>query len=254
MTISPDQKEFYEEHGFLLGYPLLSPEEADELLGDYLAFMKGERHHAHWKQGGLERFQKLPLLSQYIKTKTMTELVSRARSAAEQLLGCEAFLWGDQTVMKPAGSNVNVAWHQDLAYWWNYPRTQSLRPDQRAVTCWVALGDVDESMGPVSFVSGSHKGTFPHQCVVTPTDDYNVDDRLFVDPGVVEPLAGSIVPGCLKKGQCSFHDSGTLHGSGPNRSSSHRYGYSLHFWPGRTRKDRKIPSRWSWWLRKLQQR
>jgi ectoine hydroxylase-related dioxygenase (phytanoyl-CoA dioxygenase family) len=251
MDVSPEQKDFYENHGFLLGYPILSPEEADELLQDYLAFMRGERYHPQWKRGGLNRFQKLPFLSRHIKTKTMEALVGRAQSIAAQLLGCEVFLWGDQSVMKPAGSDVIVAWHQDLAYWCNYERKQALRTDQRAVTCWVALDDVDESRGPVSFVSGSHRDTYPHQCVVEPTDDYNIDDRLFVEPSLVASRGQSIVQGCLKKGQCSFHDSGTLHGSGPNRSSSPRYGYSLHFWPGKRRETRKVPSRWSWWLRRL---
>jgi ectoine hydroxylase-related dioxygenase (phytanoyl-CoA dioxygenase family) len=246
MNISPEQKEFYQANGFLTGYPILSSDEADELLHDYLAFMRGERFHPQWKTGGLSRFQKLPLLSHHIKTPVMESLLTRARSLGEQLVGGDLFLWGDQTVMKPAGSEVNVAWHQDLAYWWNYPRKQALRRDERAITCWVALGDVGQDMGPVSFVAGSHQETYPHHCVSVPTDDYNVDDRLFVDPALVTSSGKRIFQSCLKKGQCSFHDSGTLHGSGPNRSSSPRYGYTLHFWPGKRRETRRLPSRSSW--------
>lgn len=253
-SITPEQRNFFEKNGFLPGCTILSPEEADSLRQDYLAFVSGQRFHPQWKPGGLDRFQKLPLLSQVIDTPIMKALVQRARSMAGQLLGCELFLWGDQSVMKPARSEVTVAWHQDLAYWWNYEREQALRPDQRAVTCWVALEDVEENMGPVAFVPGSHKRLYPHRCVLEPTDDYNVDDRLFVEPTLVESTGLTIVTCCLKKGQCSFHDSGTLHGSGPNQSQSPRYGYSLHFWPGASRESRPVPSRWSWWLRRVRHR
>jgi ectoine hydroxylase-related dioxygenase (phytanoyl-CoA dioxygenase family) len=113
----------------------------------------------------------------------------------------------------------------------NLPVGYSLGEHDKAVTCWIALCDVRPDMAPVRYLAGSHKHRFPHAHVAVATDDYNKRDPFYLAPESIEPWMGRVVQCPLRAGDCVFHDSAIVHGSGANLSERARYGLALHFWP-----------------------
>lgn len=83
-------------------------------------------------------------------------------SVLTELLGCDLLLWRSKIFYKkPSGDGVG--WHQE---WGDFNGEEigndqpSLQPISREriwdLTVWVALNDIDESMGPIRFAPGSH--------------------------------------------------------------------------------------------------
>lgn len=123
----------------------------------------------------------------------------RFAETAARLLGVASVrLYHDQALFKPAGAD-RTPWHQDRYYW-------PLATD-RTVTMWMPLVDVDESMGPMIFASGSHRHTF--------------EENLSISSGF-EPRGYPAVSAPLRAGDATFHFGGTLHSAGPNRSGRTR--------------------------------
>ncbi|MCC6485612.1 MAG: phytanoyl-CoA dioxygenase family protein [Armatimonadetes bacterium] len=140
-------------------------------------------------------------------------------------------LWHDQLLYKPGHSTGkgNVGWHQDYMYW------QCTTPADM-LTAWIALVDVDETNGCLQMIPGSHKWSL-------------IEDLSFFDPDIDrqmekirrygeqhgQPDAAPVtVP--LKAGEVSFHHCLTLHGSGPNMTSSPRRSYVAHMMPDHIRR------------------
>jgi hypothetical protein len=138
-------------------------------------------------------------------------------------------VWWVQLLHKPSTppgttSATNVGWHRDWTYW-----ADAWDPGSELLTAWVALTDVREDCGPMSFAIGTHLwksvegGDFFRQ---------DLDRNQFTVPeGETwrEELA------LLPPGGLSLHDCLTLHGSGPNHSGAPRRSFAIHL---RTEKSR----------------
>ena len=140
---------------------------------------------------------------------------------AAELMGSEqVYLWANQLLIKPpaAGDVANVGWHQDRYYW------QILR-GEHILTAWLPLADLDETMGPLRFVVGSHRNGFAGEFEgFTPDPDHagpSVAESRHDDSWVEHTVL-------LAAGGVSFHSPFTLHGSGPNVSDRDRPGMALH--------------------------
>ena len=129
---------------------------------------------------------------------------------ASQLLGGAVRFWHDQLFCKPAHHGGIVAWHQDYSYW------QRTRPVAH-LTCWIGLDDSTRANGCVHYVPGSHrwpllprgplaKDMDAVQQLLTP------EQRAAFKPVAIE----------LRRGECSFHHSFTLHGSYANSTPQPR--------------------------------
>jgi hypothetical protein len=142
-------------------------------------------------------------------------------ASAAALSGAESIrLWHDQLLYKPPGTGAdpsagNVGWHTDRQYWLTCTSSQML-------TAWVPFHDVDGETGTIAFLDGSHRWDangldfFDH-------DLDRLEDRLRA-----QGLSAARRPAVLKRGQVSFHQAGTVHGSGPNRSSGPRRSLAIH--------------------------
>ncbi|HEY3333446.1 MAG TPA: phytanoyl-CoA dioxygenase family protein [Capsulimonadaceae bacterium] len=139
-------------------------------------------------------------------------------------------VWWVQLLFKPSNpANVNagtsVGWHRDRTYWGNW------EPESDLFTAWLALSDVDETCGPMRFVTGSHEwgniggGDFYAQDLASQRDGFNA-------PVGKEWIEAS---GTLPPGGVSFHDDLTLHGSGPNHSGRPRRSLAIHMRGERSR-------------------
>lgn len=129
-------------------------------------------------------------------------------------------LWHDQLLWKPPSDPaqpVSVGWHTDRGYWKTCTSPNML-------TAWIPFHDCDAAMGTITMIAGS-----PHWPDNTEGLDFFSSDldgleRKFNTGG--RPVTK--VPIELKKGQVSFHNCLTIHGSGPNRMGHPRRAIAVH--------------------------
>jgi ectoine hydroxylase-related dioxygenase (phytanoyl-CoA dioxygenase family) len=120
---------------------------------------------------------------------------------AAALIGAERLrLWHDQALYKEAGGR-ETEMHQDHPYW---PITES-----DAITAWIPLVEIDEAMGCMGYIPGSHLG------------DVEFID-VFRSPGQGQAFearqtkAARYVP--CSPGDVIFHHGHTIHRAMPNRT------------------------------------
>jgi ectoine hydroxylase-related dioxygenase (phytanoyl-CoA dioxygenase family) len=223
----------YLEEGYLVVRGLISPSGARTLLDDYLRAVRGEIFVPTWPEHlrakqlrqpavasdprGEELFMQLAHPSDYPPLRHWRDHPCYQRSLALARALCPAeglFFSYDQCFYKPGGSTAVVYPHQDAAYW-----------HRMGITAWVALTRVTREMAPVQYYPNTHQRVLPH--VEAPRAWNGVKD-FAVEPGVLREVAAPLVFD-LEAGDCVFHSSLTVHGSGPNLSSRPRCGLALHY-------------------------
>jgi len=149
----------------------------------------------------------------------------------EGVLGPDIILWGAHVFCKPAGTGLEVPWHQDGAYW-------PIRP-LASCTVWVAIDDSSTENGCLRVVPGSHRARteFHHRTDERP---HLAIDRVVTEGQFDEASAEDVV---LKAGQMSLHDVFMIHGSRPNRSPRRRAGFAIRYMPATSLYDRTLALR-----------
>jgi ectoine hydroxylase-related dioxygenase (phytanoyl-CoA dioxygenase family) len=146
---------------------------------------------------------------------------------AAALIGAPAIrLWHDQALYKEAGGR-ETEMHQDHPYW----------PigEYEALTAWIPLVDVDEEMGCMGYVPGSHKGDVEFIDVFrTPGQGKEFEARQII-PATYVPC---------KPGDVLYHHGRTIHAARPNRTDRvRRVHTAIYFRDGCTRaNERPHPS------------
>ncbi len=145
----------------------------------------------------------------------------------EDLIGPDFYQWAGQFFVKYPGDGSEVPWHQDAQYW-------PLSP-QKTVTVWLAVYDTDDANAAMQVYSGSHlNGEYAHH--VNDNPHYVLEQEADISDCRPE----DIVTIDLKAGEISLHDSGLLHGSGPNRSQRDRCGITMRFCPTEVQCDLSV--------------
>jgi len=129
-----------------------------------------------------------------------------AAQIALDLLGSPARYHHSKLNYKWSGGGEAVEWHQDIQYW---PHT-----DFTPLTIGVYLNDVDDEMGPMGIVPGSHTGELYNLYAddnTTWTGSIRDQDLHNVDLASAEYLKGPA-------GSITVHNCGCVHGSMPNNS------------------------------------
>lgn len=142
-------------------------------------------------------------------------LNERLVQALAALLGEQPLLATDQIFMKPPRFGSAKPYHQDNFYF-------QCQPNDRVITAWIALDDVDAENGCLRYIDGSHRGPIlPHEPV--PGEPYN----LVPPPDLVDLRKEALA--LVRKGGVVFHHSQTLHTSHRNESDRWRRGYATHW-------------------------
>jgi phytanoyl-CoA hydroxylase len=135
----------------------------------------------------------------------------------------------DQVWAKPPGASALV-FHRDSPYFMFTP------PD--VVTVWLALDDMDATLGPLEYVKGSH--TWGDGRVGTSNQFFAANGGMTLLKSAaaregIEELNFVSMAG-LKAGGISIHHGRTWHGSGKNTSTIRpRRGLGIHFVPAEVR-------------------
>jgi phytanoyl-CoA hydroxylase len=120
--------------------------------------------------------------------------------------------WYDQFLAKPPATSAPTRWHQDEGYW-------GRNLDERGITCWMPMHDVEETNGCMQFIDRGHKdGVIEHQLVPGVQSDL-----LYCEPDESRRV---VCP--LRKGGVTFHHSKTPHMTNANTSGEWRRALTQH--------------------------
>lgn len=147
--------------------------------------------------------------------------LTRAAKIARDLVRCDdpQFLFS-MLIYKPPGHPHETPWHQDMSYSGRpFTPAGTHWPGDVIAQFWLALDDVDETMGCMEFIAGAHNRPMPEHYVAggDPEDDGRLlaivrpEDRLDLSKAVKCPL---------KAGSATVHGYTTPHYTGPNRSTT----------------------------------
>ena len=210
--------------GFVVARGVVPPEELEPLRALYDRLFESR---AGWERGDLfdmldpeDRFERprLPQLawpSRQAPWLSGTATWRNAQAAASALLPGAELVW-EFAIMKPPRDGAATPWHQDEASF------TIGTPYRTAVSCWIALQDVDEAHGCMLYVPGSHHGPLIDHASVG--GNRRAHALAAVDPDISRAVA---VP--LSAGDAVLHHSRTLHGAGPNTAAGPRRALTLEF-------------------------
>jgi len=201
----------FERDGVLVGLEVVSPHAAAGYLARIEAFEKTRAHDlpvpAIFRTGA------------HIAMTAVDELVRHPGilEPVSALLGPDLMVWDSDVIIKEAGSEGFISWHQDLRYW-GVDSTD-------AVTVWLALSDASGEMGCMRFIPGSHQhGLVDH------TDTFQQGNLLTRGQTVAQDVdEDTAIMGALRAGQMSIHHGLTFHASMPNRSDRRRVGLAIRY-------------------------
>lgn len=178
--------------------------------------------------GGLTQQVLMPQL--HIPEFASNPILDSAREISKRLLQIEEpdFVFS-MLIYKPPHHPHATPWHQDLAYSaMPFAPAGMKLPNDTVVQFWMALDDIDETMGCMEFAPGREVETLlPHHVVDGSPDS---DERLLAidDPGFHLDLSRTAK--CpLKAGSATVHGYTTSHYTGPNRSARGRRAYIFSF-------------------------
>lgn len=140
---------------------------------------------------------------------------------ASRLTGSPSIrLWHDQLLYKPTDrpeKRARVGWHTDRQYWLSCSSDEML-------TAWIPFHDCDEEIGTIAFVDGSHRWTEQSTGLNFFSHDLEEIEKGFASGD--KPIVKT--PIIFRKGQVSFHNCRTIHGSGPNLRPEPRRAIAVH--------------------------
>ena len=215
-TLTPDQIDFYEEHGYLILEDRLPTQVIETLRTEIARFEEEARtltasndrldlEDSHRPDQPRLRRIKLPhRISDPVRELMTSDLIL---APARDLIGPDLRLHTSKLNMKSAGYGAAVEWHQDYAF---YPHT-----NDDILAIGVIIDDMAEENGPLMVFPGSHRG---------PVHDHHADgvfagaflpEAVGLDMKNAVQLTGSA-------GAITIHHGRIVHGSALNTSDRAR--------------------------------
>lgn len=214
--LTPEQVDFYREHGYLMVPQALNPKELEQLKAVVDEIVAGaarvsghtdvyDLEDGHTPEAPRVRRIKAPhkhfdYFRRLVRHPGITAMLAA-------LIGPNIRLHGSKLNMKSAEYGAAVEWHQDWAF---YPHT-----NDDVLATGILLDDCDIENGPMLMIPGSHRGRiYDHHA-----------EGVFCGAitGELNQIAfDKAVPMTGKAGSMSIHHARTLHGSAQNTSKKPR--------------------------------
>jgi phytanoyl-CoA hydroxylase len=218
-TASAEQIGFFREHGYIVVPDAIPQADLDELEGycDRLLEEK-ETLAKDWAWDAKESLEnrsfRIVQSSPSFLWKDIRQSAYRQWlvAFASSLMSQSMEFWYDQFLGKPPGKSVPTYWHQDEGYW-------GRNLDEKGITGWIPLQDVDAQNGCMHFIDGGHRlGVLPHHLVEGMQSDLLTCE--------VDEAAMVVCP--IKRGDVTFHHSKTPHMTNANTSKTWRKAVTNH--------------------------
>ena len=222
--ITAEQIYSFREHGFLSIERITTDHEVERLrpiCDELFAMRAGEDKGLFYDLAAPRGHRGRDLLPQVLGPDlTFPELrktlyFQNARRIASALLGVDIgqLNLGGHMILKPKHYGSETPWHQDEAYW---------NPDEilNSLSVWMSLDEASVESGCMQFIPGSHKGDVKRH--------RHIDNNPLVHGLVTDDVDPSLALACpVPAGGATFHHSGTLHYTGPNKTENDRRAYIL---------------------------
>ena len=205
----------YERDGYISGIDIIS---ADEALQHRRAMESAEQ-----KIGNVHYKTKIHTM---LKSPFVLATLPSVLDIIEQFIGPDILLYNVTYIVKEAGSQSLVSWHQYLTYW-------GLSHDDQ-VSMWLALSPATSESGCMRMIPASHQ----QKAVIHKlTEDEN---NVLFQGQTVEGIDEEEAVSCpLEPGQASFHHGWTLHASTPNNSADRRIGLNIQYLAAHVRQTKQ---------------
>lgn len=223
--ITAEQKQSFDENGYVIIPSLFSKDEAQYYRDYYMELRNDERCSVDRRikqpkqKDPLLEYPRLMQMHRWDEVTLQWMLEPRLNQCMTALLEREPLAVQTMMYFKPPKAR-GQALHQDNYYLRVQPGT--------CLAAWMALDRCDEVNGCLQVVNGSHK--WPVLC----TEKANTKAS-FTDVTVPIPEGSEIVPVIMQPGDVLFFNGSLVHGSLPNRSRT-RFRRSLiaHYIEGNT--------------------
>ena len=152
MNITKEQRNRFDEDGYLFFPSLFSPEEIQNLLAVVPElYQRREEYNVREKGSNAVRTN----FAAHLYSKPFAKLARHPRmiKPVEDLLGESLYMHQFKINGKMAFEGDVWQWHQDYGTWVN----DDLMPTERAMNIAIFLDEVTEFNGPLLFIPGSHK-------------------------------------------------------------------------------------------------
>lgn len=211
--------DFYREHGFIVVEGAIDPDDITEAQSRCAVILENPHKLAFdwaWEKG-TPRDERAFKIVQGSPTRVWPEIkATRFRrwmlEFASALTGQPMEFWYDQFLAKPPREGATTYWHQDEGYW-------GRNLDERGITCWMPMQDVNAQNGCMHFIDRGHRdGVLPHR-----QPEHIQSDLLFCEPDTQRCVSCPIPAGAV-----TFHHGKTPHMTPPNRSNAWRRAISTH--------------------------
>ncbi len=211
--------DFFRKHGWLVIEDAIPQEALDELEAHCDSILtEKEKLAFDWawdvKEDKDKRSFRIVQSSPSLVWKDIAEQPYRKwlTSFGSALMNLKLEFWYDQFLGKPPGKSVPTYWHQDEGYW-------GRNLDDKGITCWIPLVDVDATNGCMHFIDGGHlDGVLPHRRVEGMASDILTCD--------VDESRAVVCP--IRRGSVTFHHSKTPHMTTANTSNRWRKAVTNH--------------------------
>ena len=218
-ALTDRQRAFFAEHGWLVIEDAIPQADLDVLEAhcDILVDKK-EKLAFDWAWDAREdrenRSFRIVQSSPSIVWKEIAEQPYRQwlTAFASGLMNLKLEFWYDQFLGKPPSKSTPTYWHQDEGYW-------GRNLDDKGITCWIPLQDVDATNGCMHFIDGGHRaGVLTHRRVEGMASDILTCD--------VDEAHAVVCP--IRRGSVTFHHSKTPHMTTANTSDRWRKAVTNH--------------------------
>jgi phytanoyl-CoA hydroxylase len=211
--------EFFRQHGYLVVKQAIPSPDLDELESHCNRIMdEKERYANDWAWDAKEQLKdrsfRIIQSSPSFVWKDIAQAPYRQwlTRFGSGLMGMDLAFWYDQFLAKPPGKSVATDWHQDEAYW-------GRNLENRGITCWIPLQDVDARNGCMHFIDRGHlQGVLNHRAV-----EGVQSDLIHCD---VDEARAVVCP--ISRGDVTFHHSKTPHMTTANTSQIWRKAVTNH--------------------------
>jgi phytanoyl-CoA hydroxylase len=218
-TPTPKQLEFFAKHGWIVVDDAIPQADLDVLEGRCERLIEEKERLAYdWAWDAKEsKDERSFRIIQSTPSLVWPEIADQAYRKwlvefGSALMKQKLEFWYDQFLAKPPGRSVPTYWHQDEGYW-------GRNLDDRGITCWIPLHDVDAQNGCMHFIDGGHlDGVLTHRSVEGVASDLLTCD--------VDETRAVICP--IKRGSVTFHHSKTPHMTTANTSDRYRKAVTNH--------------------------
>ncbi len=238
---------FYQKHGWFMSGKVFTNEELDILTKESLNYYSGKRDRrlptipstlAYWtpEDGDVARNNDYV----HYESDTFRHLLTKpiiGAIAARLAQTNEIRVWNSTLITKPARGDFHaegmfrpiVPWHKDAHYW-------STCTSSKMLTAFINFNGCNETMGALRMIDGSHCWQeIDSGDSVTKhfgKRDINELQSMLEETAKINGSSVQKVTMANERGQISFHNCHTFHGSSPNYSETDRVSISLHLQDG----------------------